>query len=340
MVSFECDYIAGAHPEILKRLEETNMESLPGYGMDHYTESAKEKIKAACGCPEAEVEFLVGGTQTNAVVISTMLRDWEGVIAADSGHVSVHESGAIEFTGHKVLQIPAEDGKLKADAVRALLKNFYGDVTQIRVGVSDLGAYVDNVSRALLYFNEEYPELDVSFNVEPFPNMHDKILHNQLDLIITYGAELLRAPELNKIPVSNTQYDVGIIISKKHPLSRKDALGIEDIQDEQIAVLGQELSNDHEDRIRKWFEDNDAQQAPHMRVFNSFRNLQIALATGKCVAVMFRRVMDGMEDRLKFYPIKDADYTGADIVVAWKKEKYETKARYISQLLERQTREL
>jgi predicted Zn-dependent peptidase len=72
--------------------------------------------------------------------------------------------------------------------------------------------------------------------------MHDKILHNQLDLIITYGAELLRAPELNKIPVSNTQYDVGIIISKKHPLSRKDALGIEDIQDEQIAVLGQELS--------------------------------------------------------------------------------------------------
>ncbi len=217
---------------------------------------------------------------------------------------------------------------------------FYGDVTQIRVGVSDLGAYVDNVSRALLYFNEEYPELDVSFNVEPFPNMYDKMLHNQLDLIITYGAELLRAPELNKIPVSNTQYDVGIIISKKHPLSRKDALGIEDIQDEQIAVLGQELSNDHEERIHKWFEDNGLQQAPHMRVFNSFRNLQIALATGKCVAVMFRRVMDGMEDRLKFYPIKDADYTGADIVVAWKKEKYETKARYISQLLERQTREL
>lgn len=217
---------------------------------------------------------------------------------------------------------------------------FYGDVTQIRVGVSDLGAYVDNVSRALLYFNEEYPELDVSFNVEPFPNMYDKMLHNQLDLIITYGAELLRAPELNKIPVSNTKYDVGIIISKKHPLSRKDALGIEDIQDEQIAVLGQELSNDHEDRIRKWFEDNDVEQAPHMRVFNSFRNLQIALATGKCVAVMFRRVMDGMEDRLKFYPIKDADYTGADIVVAWKKEKYETKARYIAQLLERQAREL
>ena len=129
MVSFECDYIAGAHPEILKRLAETNMESLPGYGMDRYTESAKEKIKAACGCPEAGVEFLVGGTQTNAVIISTMLKDWEGVISADSGHVSVHESGAIEYSGHKVLAIPGRNGKLEASAVRQFLKNFYSDVT-------------------------------------------------------------------------------------------------------------------------------------------------------------------------------------------------------------------
>ena len=129
MVSFECDYIAGAHPKILKRLAETNMESLPGYGMDHYTESAKEKIKAACGCPEAEVEFMVGGTQTNSVIISTILRDWEGVIAAESGHVSVHESGAVEFTGHKVLQLPAKNGKLEADTVRKFLENFYSDAT-------------------------------------------------------------------------------------------------------------------------------------------------------------------------------------------------------------------
>ena len=112
MVSFECDYIAGAHPEIIKRLSETNLESLPGYGMDHYTASAQQKIRKVCGCPDAQVELLVGGTQTNAVVISTMLRDWEGVIAADSGHVSVHESGAIEYSGHKVLALPGKDGKI------------------------------------------------------------------------------------------------------------------------------------------------------------------------------------------------------------------------------------
>ena len=129
MVSFECDYIAGAHPEILKRLAETNMESLPGYGMDHYSESAREKIREACGLPDAQVELLVGGTQTNSVVISTMLRDWEGVIAADSGHVSVHESGAVEFTGHKVIELPAKDGKLEAAAVRKYLETFHSDVT-------------------------------------------------------------------------------------------------------------------------------------------------------------------------------------------------------------------
>ena len=129
MVSFECDYIAGAHPEILKRLAETNMESLPGYGMDHYSDSAKEKIREACGLPDAQVELLVGGTQTNSVVISTMLRDWEGVIAADSGHVSVHESGAVEFTGHKVIELPAKDGKLEAAAVRKYLEVFHSDMT-------------------------------------------------------------------------------------------------------------------------------------------------------------------------------------------------------------------
>lgn len=129
MVSFECDYIAGAHPEILKRLSETNMESLPGYGMDHYTESARDKIRNACGCPDADVEFLTGGTQTNAVIISTMLRDWEGVISAESGHVSVHESGAIEYTGHKVIALPAVDGKLTADAIRDYMIRFCSDVT-------------------------------------------------------------------------------------------------------------------------------------------------------------------------------------------------------------------
>ena len=129
MVSFECDYIAGAHPEILKRLAETNLEPLSGYGMDHYSESAKEKIRAACGLPDAQVELLVGGTQTNMTVISTMLRDWEGVISAETGHINVHESGAVEFTGHKVIELPQTGGKISADDLAAYLNKFFSDAT-------------------------------------------------------------------------------------------------------------------------------------------------------------------------------------------------------------------
>lgn len=127
MISFASDYIAGAHPEILKRLTETNMESLPGYGTDHYCQSAAEKIKAACGCPEAEVHFISGGTQTNQLVIDTMLDPCEGVIAATTGHINVHEAGAIEYSGHKVIALPGQNGKLDAKTVDDYAAVFYAD---------------------------------------------------------------------------------------------------------------------------------------------------------------------------------------------------------------------
>ena len=127
MVSFESDYIAGAHPAILRRLTETNMESLPGYGTDRYCRSAAEKIRDACKCPEAEVEFLTGGTQTNSIVISAMLKDYQGVVAASTGHISVHEAGAIEYSGHKILELPQKDGKICAPDLRRFIEEFHED---------------------------------------------------------------------------------------------------------------------------------------------------------------------------------------------------------------------
>ncbi len=127
MLSFENDYSQGAHEKILQRLIETNMDAQIGYGFDEYTESAKEKIRQACGCPDAEVYFLVGGTQTNQVVIDTLLEDYEGVISAASGHVNGHEAGAIEFSGHKVLALPGHDGKLDAGEIKAYISAFYDD---------------------------------------------------------------------------------------------------------------------------------------------------------------------------------------------------------------------
>ena len=127
MISFESDYIEGAHPLILEALAKSNMESLSGYGSDKYTERAKEKIASACGLPEAQVFFLTGGTQTNQIVIDTMLAQYEGVVSAQTGHVSVHEAGAIEYTGRKVLTIPAHNGKMNANELDSFIKDFYAD---------------------------------------------------------------------------------------------------------------------------------------------------------------------------------------------------------------------
>ena len=127
MVSFSSDYTQGAHEKVLAHLIETNMEFLAGYGEDKYCASAKEKIKAACGAPDAEVYFLVGGTQSNQMVISSLLRSYEGVISVSSGHVNTHEAGAIEHAGHKVLALDGYDGKLAAESVRRYITDFYAD---------------------------------------------------------------------------------------------------------------------------------------------------------------------------------------------------------------------
>ncbi len=127
MVSFESDYNNGCHPLVMQHLTETNHESSLSYGFDLWSERAKLKIREACECPDADVFFLVGGTQTNATVIDATLRSYEGVVSVESGHINVHESGAIEATGHKVLTLPDHQGKMDARELEAYLQGFHTD---------------------------------------------------------------------------------------------------------------------------------------------------------------------------------------------------------------------
>lgn len=127
MLSFQCDYNNGTHEKIMRRLLETNSELLPGYGDDKYCLSAKEKIKKVCGCENGDVYLTVGGTQTNKIVISAFLSAGEGVVSVDTGHINCHEAGAIEETGHKVLTIPHEKGKMKSEDLKKYLEKFYDD---------------------------------------------------------------------------------------------------------------------------------------------------------------------------------------------------------------------
>lgn len=127
MISFESDYNNGAHPKVLQNLVETNNEQTLCYGADKYCDRAKEKIKAACGRPDAQVWFLVGGTQTNATVIDSILHTYEGVVSVSSGHINVHEAGAIEFTEHKVITIPDHEGKMNPQELDHFMDEFLHD---------------------------------------------------------------------------------------------------------------------------------------------------------------------------------------------------------------------
>lgn len=127
MLYFSCDYAEGCHPQVLEALTKTNMISTPGYGEDEFCEKAKAKIRDYINCPNADIYFLVGGTQTNQVVIDSMLSNYDGVVAATTGHVAVHEAGAIEYSGHKVITVPGHAGKIDAAELKQMLVDHFAD---------------------------------------------------------------------------------------------------------------------------------------------------------------------------------------------------------------------
>lgn len=125
MIYFNCDYTEGCHPDILKRLTETNMEQTIGYGMDEHCRHAADLIQKACDAPDADVHFLVGGTQTNATVIDAALKPYQGILCAETGHINVHETGAVEACGHKCITFPTNDGKIEAKQIRDYAKEHF-----------------------------------------------------------------------------------------------------------------------------------------------------------------------------------------------------------------------
>lgn len=159
MIYFHNDYSEGCHDKILQRLQQTNMEQTPGYGTDEYCHSAAQKIRALCGDDTLTVHFLVGGTQTNLTVIAAALRAHQGVISARSGHIHVHETGAVEATGHKVLEVPSADGKITAAQVTALVDTHRADDAMVHM-VQPKMVYISNPTElGTIYTLEELTAL-------------------------------------------------------------------------------------------------------------------------------------------------------------------------------------
>jgi len=159
MIRFNCDYAEGAHENILNRMMETNMEQLPGYGGDVYCAQARKLIQDKCGCEDACVQFLCGGTQSNLTVIAAALRPHQGVISADTGHINVHETGAIEATGHRVISLPSPDGKLTADQISETFEAHAADVNHEHV-VQPKMVYISNPTEiGTIYTKKELEEI-------------------------------------------------------------------------------------------------------------------------------------------------------------------------------------
>lgn len=177
MLAFANDYAEGCHPKILEALIQSNLEELPGYGSDRYTLSAKAKIKAACHAPNAEVFLLTGGTQANQIVIASMLASYQGVIACQSGHIAIHEAGAIESTGHKVIALPAENGKLKAKTLEVYLEAFYADSSCEHM-----------VQPGMVYVSQS-TEYGTLYSKQELKDLHDVCLRYSLPLFVD-GARL------------------------------------------------------------------------------------------------------------------------------------------------------
>lgn len=177
MISFESDYNNGCHEAILNRLAATNNERATGYGLDDFCNAARDKVRQACGAPDADVFFLVGGTQTNATVIDAMLSGYQGVLSVETGHINVHESGAIEFGGHKVLALPSHDGKMDADELRRWLEAFYADI-----------AYEHMVFPGMVYITFS-TEMGTIYSRDELQSISDVCKHYKLPLFID-GARL------------------------------------------------------------------------------------------------------------------------------------------------------
>ena len=159
MKYFNCDYNEGAHPKILEALQKSNFEQTEGYGMDIYCKNAAEIIKAKCNREDLDVHFLVGGTQTNLTVVSAALRPHQGVLCAETGHVNLHETGAIEATGHKVIVVPSKNGKLCAAEVLKVYKAHWNDDTHEHI-VQPKMVYISNPTEVgTIYSKQELADL-------------------------------------------------------------------------------------------------------------------------------------------------------------------------------------
>ena len=244
-----------------------------------------------------------------------------------SGGVTLTNSGKVLYDGWRDFLI---QNRRNMEIAHDL---YFGERKKINIGIFDYGYQKqDVIERALLSFNEKYPQLDIEYDSYAAVTLLEKLQKGELHFIIIYSTELEKYPNFKKISISTERSQPGIICSRKNPLARRKEILPVHLAKETIGVLAKDVSLDQRSRITEYFRLSGIEEPLKFREYSTISNLKLALTTNKCITVMFSYVIEGLEDKLMFYPI-DAQWTDGQICVAYADDKYASKARKLAEEL-------
>lgn len=249
------------------------------------------------------------------------------------------ELGFPLFERHNMGVLLTEQGRILYDAVSEMIikyrsavdkakDRYLGVGNKIRIGIYDFGRVTDEIVKCLMDFNERYPELDLEYYVDSAAELCGKLQRGQLNIVIVYESELINMPDVRRLKIRNYQSAVGLCMSKYHPLATRKKVSLSQLSDGVCGILSPEASGDFKERVVEFLRSQGMENKILLREYNSRRNLQLALVTGKCYSIIYEDVMMGMEDKLAFFPLDIEDYF-SKIVLAWTDEKCEIKAKNI-----------
>lgn len=258
------------------------------------------------------------------------------------------ELGFPLFERHRDGVVLTEQGKLMHDVWEKLLAenrnaidkakdSYYGESKVIRIGVFEFGRFRDKVIQALLKFNEKYPDLYIEYERMSMETMEEWFQNGKIDMMIVAESEIENKKSLKMLPLIENFMKTGIVVSEHHPLLRqyKNQISCEAIQNEQIGVLSKHVSRDHQKRVEDEFVRNGITKPLSMREYGTMQSIQMALITEKCVTIMFDYILDGIEDKVLFFPIHEPKDLGR-MVLCWKDDKFNVKAKNLAKIFEEQ----
>lgn len=249
------------------------------------------------------------------------------VFERHSSGVVLTESGKLLFDKWKYLLV---ENRSVIDKARDI---YSGEAKKVSIGLVECGHQKEDIIHALVRFNEKYPDLEIEYNVFQVRELFEKLESGDLNIVFSLESETKNKPELKTISLKNRVEDTGYIFSNNHPFAKRKKIDPQHLINETIGIISRDMTRDHVLNVEKFFRMNGITAPIQYKEYSSPNSLQMALVTGKCVTIMFKYIMAGMEDVLQFHPV-ETDWADHGVMIAYMDEKYATKAKNIAEEFE------